>query len=164
MGKNGLIKDTILLKMLLHGEFTNRIAQKEAITMTENEAIRDLQYLIEEYSAYPPETGVSATVGSLQYCITALKEIQQYREIGTVEECREAVEKQQKHGTEGQVNRMSDLKITKCTGEGQGSCKRCNDYGIWNRHWMSMLYKIEGYEGCYCSECVKEIKAGKQNE
>lgn len=148
----------------MHGEFTNRIAQKEAITMTENEAIRDLQYLIEEYSAYPPETGVSATVGSLQYCITALKEIQQYREIGTVEECREAVEKQQKHGTEGQVNRMSDLKITKCTGEGQGSCKRCNDYGIWNRHWMSMLYKIEGYEGCYCSECVKEIKAGKQNE
>ena len=62
--------------------------------MTENEAIRDLEYLIEEYSAYPPETGVNATVGSLQYCITALKEIQQYREIGTVEECREAVEKQ----------------------------------------------------------------------
>lgn len=49
---------------------------------------------IEEYSAYPPETGVSATVGSLQYCISALKEVQRYREIGTVEECREAVEKQ----------------------------------------------------------------------
>lgn len=62
--------------------------------MTENEAIRDLQYLIEEYSAYPPETGVSATVGSLQYCITALKEIQQYRKIGTVEECKKAREKQ----------------------------------------------------------------------
>lgn len=62
--------------------------------MTENEAIRYLQYLIEEYSAYPPETGVSATVGSLQYCISALKEIYQYREIGTVEECREAMEKQ----------------------------------------------------------------------
>ena len=62
--------------------------------MTENEAIRDLQYLVGEYSAYPPETGVSTTIGSLQYCISALKEIQQYREIGTVEECREAVEKQ----------------------------------------------------------------------
>ena len=61
--------------------------------MRENEVIRDLQYLIEEYSAYPPETGVSATVGSLQYCISALREIQQYRAIGTVEECREAVEK-----------------------------------------------------------------------
>lgn len=62
--------------------------------MTENEAIRDLEYLIEECSAYPPETGVNETIGSLQYCITALREIQQYREIGTVEECREAVEKQ----------------------------------------------------------------------
>lgn len=62
--------------------------------MTENKAIRDLQYLIEEYSAYPPETGVNATVGSLQYCIAALKEIQRYSEIGTVEECREAAEKQ----------------------------------------------------------------------
>lgn len=54
--------------------------------MTENEAIRDLQYLVGEYSAYPPETGVSATVGSLQYCISVLREIQQYREIGTVEQ------------------------------------------------------------------------------
>lgn len=62
--------------------------------MTENEAIRDLQYLIGEYSAYPPETGVNATVGSLQYCITALKEIQQYREIGTVEECKKAVKEE----------------------------------------------------------------------
>ena len=61
--------------------------------MTENEAIRDLEYLIEEYSAYPPETGVNETIGSLQYCITALREIQQYREIGTVEECRKAVDK-----------------------------------------------------------------------
>ena len=59
--------------------------------MTENEAIRDLQYLIGEYSAYPPETGVNATVGSLQYCITALKEIQQYRKIGTVEEIRKII-------------------------------------------------------------------------
>ena len=62
--------------------------------MTENEAIRDLEYLIEECSAYPPETGVNETIGSLQYCITALREIQQYREIGTVEECREAMERQ----------------------------------------------------------------------
>ena len=49
--------------------------------MTEQEAIRDLEYLIEEYSAYPPETGVNATIGSLQYCISALKEIQKYREM-----------------------------------------------------------------------------------
>ena len=69
--------------------------------MTESEAIRDLEYLIEEYSAYPPETGVNETIGSLQYCITALREIQQYREIGTVEECREAVEKQEAESSPG---------------------------------------------------------------
>lgn len=62
--------------------------------MKPEEAIKDLQYLIAEYDAYPPETGVCATIGSLQYAISALQEIQQYREIGTVEECWEAVEKQ----------------------------------------------------------------------
>lgn len=59
---------------------------------------------------------------------------------------------------------MSKLKITQCKGEGQGSCKRCNEYGIWNRHWMSLLYQIEGYEGCYCSYCVKEICEDYENE
>lgn len=48
-------------------------------------------------------------------------------------------------------------KITQCQGEGQGSCKRCNDKGIWNANWMCFLYKIEGFEGCYCEKCVKEI-------
>ena len=62
--------------------------------MTPKEAIEDLQYLITEYEAYPPETGVCTTIGSLQYTISSLEEIQKYREIGTVEECREAVEKQ----------------------------------------------------------------------
>ena len=47
------------------------------------------------------------------------------------------------------------MKVTQCTGEGQGSCKRCSDKGKWNRNWMCFLYKIEGYEGCYCSDCVK---------
>ena len=49
------------------------------------------------------------------------------------------------------------VKITQCQGKGQGTCKRCNDKGIWNREWMCFLYRIEGLEGCYCRECVKEI-------
>ena len=56
------------------------------------------------------------------------------------------------------------LKVTQCKGEGQGSCKRCADKGIWNRTWMCFLYKIEGYEGCYCGDCVKEIQAEKGGE
>jgi hypothetical protein len=48
--------------------------------------------------------------------------------------------------------------VTKCKGEGHGSCRRCTDNGKWNIAWMCFLYKIEGYEGCYCRECVKEIE------
>ena len=60
---------------------------------------------------------------------------------------------------------MNNDLITKCKGEGQGNCKRCNDKGIWNRHWMSMLYKIKGYDGYYCWDCAKDIvKEGEDNE
>lgn len=51
------------------------------------------------------------------------------------------------------------MRVTKCTGEGHGSCERCFGRGKWNRNWMCFLYKVEGYEGYYCEECVKEIKA-----
>ena len=53
---------------------------------------------------------------------------------------------------------MTKLKITQCQGEGQGSCKRCSDNGKWNRNWMCFLYKVEGREGCYCGDCIKEIQ------
>ena len=51
------------------------------------------------------------------------------------------------------------MNITKCTGEGHGSCKRCtmHDNGKWNRTWMCFLNEIEGYDGCYCNDCTKEI-------
>lgn len=35
------------------------------------------------------------------------------------------------------------MKIIDCKGEGQGSCKRCLDRGIWNVSWMCFLYKID---------------------
>lgn len=56
---------------------------------------------------------------------------------------------------------MSHLKIKRCKGEGQGSCKMCTDNGKWNRNWMCFLYEIEGHEGCYCSECAKKIATGE---
>ena len=53
---------------------------------------------------------------------------------------------------------MSDMrKITKCTGEGQGSCTRCTENGKWNRTWMCFLNKIEGLDGIYCNDCTKEL-------
>lgn len=59
---------------------------------------------------------------------------------------------------------MSNLKITRCQGEGQGSCKMCSDNGKWNRNWMSLLFKVEGFEGCYCSDCVEKILNSEKNE
>ena len=55
---------------------------------------------------------------------------------------------------------MKKLEITKCSGDGQGSCKRCSEKGKWNRIWMCFLYKIEGFDGCYCYDCVKELQNG----
>lgn len=60
-----------------------------------------------------------------------------------------------------EILRGGRMKVEKCTGEGQGSCKRCSDNGKWNRAWMCFLYKIEGYDGCYCRKCVEEITKEK---
>lgn len=59
---------------------------------------------------------------------------------------------------------LNMIKITKCKGEGQSSCKRCNDKGVWNRHWACFLYKIEGQEGCYCEKCIKEIMRKEEED
>ena len=60
--------------------------------MTENEAISRIKDHMEIHRLKEPRA-IYITV-ALSMAITALKEIQQYREIGTAEECRKAVEKQ----------------------------------------------------------------------
>ena len=72
--------------------------------MTENEAIKKLEpYLdgidsdltfMELFYKDVDRSEYLADRDAFTTAITALKEIQQYRAIGTVEECREAVEKQ----------------------------------------------------------------------
>lgn len=75
--------------------------------MTEKEAIKQLEF-DREMILFDPLTGETIEPEMLklinednyktyiadEMAIKALEEIQQYREIGTVEECREAVEKQ----------------------------------------------------------------------
>ena len=62
--------------------------------MKPEEAIERLEYLESALDGYPPETGINDVFAAIDTAIEALKEVQQYREIGTVEECREAMEKQ----------------------------------------------------------------------
>ena len=68
---------------------------KGTITMTENEVlIKTPEEAIETIKSNMPTSGYQMLRESLDMAIIALKEIQQYREIGTAEECREAMEKQ----------------------------------------------------------------------
>ena len=72
--------------------------------MTENEAIKHLQSyaevvdnMIKYCKDFEPKADITGYLEKktvFAMAITALKEIQQYREIGTIEECREAVENQ----------------------------------------------------------------------
>lgn len=50
------------------------------------------------------------------------------------------------------------LKVTRYEGEGQGTCARCLAKSGWNRYWMTMLYKVDGLPGLYCSQCVEQLR------
>lgn len=72
--------------------------------MTEKEAIKNLQvygqsvvYMIEYCENFEPKEDISGYLDkkeTFDIAIKALEELQQYREIGSAEECREAREKQ----------------------------------------------------------------------
>ena len=68
-------------------------ARKGVVTMTENEAIEALRLI--NTSRVHPFYSWEEMAEVRDIAISALKEIQQYWEIGTVEECLEAVEKQE---------------------------------------------------------------------
>lgn len=56
------------------------------------------------------------------------------------------------------------MEVINCHGEGMGTCRRCLNRTGWNMNWMTLLYKIKGLDGCYCSRCVKEIRELIHNE
>lgn len=76
--------DSILQEI---GAMKTKMNKKEKIVKTPEEAIETIKLNM-------PTSGYQMLRESLDMAINALKEIQQYRKIGTVEECREAVEKQ----------------------------------------------------------------------
>lgn len=55
------------------------------------------------------------------------------------------------------------MEVTQCSGEGHGSCRRCTNKGKWNMTWMVFLNRIKGLNGCYCGDCVKEIREMAHN-
>ena len=123
--------------------------------MTENEAIEALRLI--NTSRVHPFYSWEEMAEVRDIAISALKEIQQYRKIGTVEECREAVEKQK-------AKKPKDsLKINPVI-DGNGAyvdadttiyllCPNCEE-----------LVGIE--ENCdnYCRECGQKIDKESEEE
>lgn len=86
--------------------------------MTENKAIEEL-HRIRPYGGIIPQRRAEA----LDVAIKALEEVQQYRQIGTVEECRAAVEKQ----TAKKVKSISQVKDGDSYVGLIGRCPCCGD-------------------------------------
>lgn len=58
---------------------------------------------------------------------------------------------------------MSDLKITQCIGEPDvvAACRMCSERsGRLIVFSMCSLFRVEGYDGGFCSDCVEKIRNG----
>lgn len=121
--------------------------------MTENEAIEIIRDKIEtcefyfaEHDRYP-EWCEYEFLEALGIAISTLKEMRQYREIGTVKECREAVEKQKPKKPKEILRHRGGFEMQ--------HCPNCDtDYQVDRR------YKIK--DG-YCPACGKLLDSAFRN-
>ncbi|MBS4967368.1 MAG: hypothetical protein KHZ73_00690 [Lachnospiraceae bacterium] len=88
--------------------------------------------------------------------ISALKEIRQYREIGTVKECREAVEKQKRKKPKEILRRRGGFENHHCPNCG-------TEYQIDGRYTITDKYcpvcgkLLDSAFGSYCGNCGQRI-------
>ena len=108
--------------------------------MTENEKlVRDETEAIECLKSNKPTSGYLMLQESIDMAIKALEEVQQYRAIGTPEECRAAVEKQ----TAKKIEIFN----------GQASCPNCKHlFG-----GMDVIKSLIAWNMPCCTECGQHI-------
>ena len=99
--------------------------KKVRVVMTENETIKELETSIDLAKMCTQNYDRKKEIQVYEMAIKALEEVQQYRQIGTVEECREAVEKQKKGLSVDEAKRIAAKAI--CIGCVKGGM------GYWNR-------------------------------
>ena len=58
------------------------------------EAKTELEFAKDRFYDFPEETNVSNSINNIQNAIKSIEELEEYYAIGTVEECREARERQ----------------------------------------------------------------------
>lgn len=119
--------------------------------MTENEAIEELKYDCNEIGkAIPCDTSWGQSFeNAYTMAINALEEVQKYRELGTPEECKEALEKQtpKQPGLEG--DRYADGHLV---------------YNTWICPFCRKQYEIDYEKYDFCPNCGQAIDWSVGNE
>ena len=107
--------------------------------MTENEAIKELEASIDLAKMCTQNYERKNEIKGYEMAIQALEEIQKYREIGTVEEFREAVEKQKE---------KKPIRNDKCT------CPSCGTYNeVFKKRRNTVAHDI-----VYCWHCGQAVE------
>lgn len=111
--------------------------------MTENEKlVRDETEAIECLKSNKPTSGYLMLQESIDMAIHALEEIQQYRALGTPEECREAVEKRTPKRPDYEGDGYADGQLVYDT----WICPRCGKH-----------YEVDCDEYDYCPYCGQKL-------
>ena len=122
---------------------------EEAIEIIHEKHI-DMEFYFAEHDRYPKYYDFDFDQAAL-IAAQALKEIQQYREIGTVKECRKAVEKQ----ISKKIQYESDYRgCNGFTRYQMGKCPICDE-------WYN---DIDRDKYNYCHKCGNKLNWSNENE
>lgn len=122
--------------------------------MKPEEAILMMRNRIDTASEIAGKGTDGKALEDMEIAIEALKEVQQYREIGTVEECREAVEK----------TKPKKCDIDSCPDHTHYKCPSCGQIELSvYKHGFPRLGRIKRY--CEnCGQAIDENSEGIEDE
>ena len=112
------------------------------VAMTENEAIKELETSIDLAKMCTQNYERKNEIQGYEMAIKSLEEVQQYRQIGTVEECREAVEKQTAKKPDYEGDGYSDGQLV---------------YDTWICPCCGQHYEVDCDRYDYCPHCGPRI-------
>ena len=113
--------------------------------MTENEVIKELETSINLAKMCTHNCERKREIQGYEMAINALEEVQKYRAIGTLEECRAAMEKQ---------TEKNPIRLDKCT------CPSCGTYNeVWKKRRNTLPSDI-----VYCWHCGQAVEIFREDE
>lgn len=112
------------------------------VAMTENEAIKELETSIDLAKMCTQNYERKNEIQGYEMAINALEEVQKYRQIGSVEECSEAVEKQTAKRPDYEGDGFSDGQLV---------------YDTWICPCCGKHYEVDCDRYYYCQNCGQHI-------